>query len=70
MAERKKTAAAYPNMDCVSAIDISVDLAGIVPILKGFCCWAVILLVSFLSVFRALRHLHNSLARWSVHCSI
>ena len=45
-----------PNIDHVPAIDILVDLAGMFPVLEGFRRWAVLLLVSLLSMFRALSH--------------
>jgi hypothetical protein len=47
-------------INCVPTVDILIDFAWIVPILECFCRWAVVLLVSLLSVFRALRH--------SLHC--
>jgi hypothetical protein len=46
----------------MTAVDIVVDFAWMC--LKGFHRWAVVLLVSFLAVFRALSHSPNSSARW------
>jgi hypothetical protein len=54
----------YPHIDRVSAVDIVGDFAWMRLILKGFRRWAVVLLVSFLAVFRALSHSPNSPARW------
>jgi hypothetical protein len=56
-------AAVRTNIDREPAIDILVDFAGIFPIPEGFRGWAVVLLVSFPSVFRAFRHAHNSPTR-------
>jgi hypothetical protein len=54
--------AVCPHIDHVSTVDIVVDFAWMCLILKGFRRWAVVLLVSFLAVFRALSHSPNSLA--------
>jgi hypothetical protein len=59
-----------PNIDRVPAVDILVDFARIFTILQCFCCWAVLLLVSFLSVFRALRHSPHSSARYFTYYSV
>ena len=48
--------AVYPHIDHVTAVDIVVDFAWMGLILEGFRRWAVVLLVSFLAVFRALSH--------------
>ena len=48
-----------PNINHILAVDILVDFAGIFPVLESFRCWAIILLVSLLPVFRALRHAPN-----------
>ena len=55
--------AVYSHIDHVSAVDIVVGFAWMCLILKGFRRWAVALLVSFLTVFRALSHALNSLTR-------
>jgi hypothetical protein len=59
-----------PNIDHVPAVDILVDFAGIFAVLEGFHRWAVILLVSLLPMFRALRHAPNSPVGYFVHYSI
>jgi hypothetical protein len=51
-------------IDHVTAVDIVVDFAWLCLILKGFRRGAVVLLVSFLAVFRALSHASNSPARY------
>jgi hypothetical protein len=58
------------NIDRVPAVGILVDFARIFTILKCFCCWAVVLLMSFLSVFRALRYSPHSPARYSLYYSV
>jgi hypothetical protein len=56
--------AVYPHIDHVTAVEIVVDFAWMRLILKGFRRWVVVLLVSFLSVFRALIHPPNLPTRW------
>jgi hypothetical protein len=58
--------AVYTHIDHVSAIDIAVGFAWMCLILKGFRRWAVVLLVSFLAVFRALSHVSNLPVRSSL----
>jgi len=58
------------NIDQVPAVNILVDFAWIVPILACFCRRVVVLLVSFLSMFRALRHAPDSPTRCFVHYSL
>jgi hypothetical protein len=59
-----------PNVDRAPTVDILVDLTRVFTVLKGFCCWAVVLLMSFLSVFRALRHSPRSRARYFVYYNV
>ena len=63
-------AAIHANIDRVPAVNILIDLAWIVPILECFRRWAVVLLVSFLPMFRTLRHASDSPTRCFVHYSI
>jgi hypothetical protein len=46
----------HPNIDRVPTVNILVDFVRMFTILKCFCCWAVVLSMPFLSVFRAFRH--------------
>jgi uncharacterized protein (DUF486 family) len=57
------SSAVCPHIDHVTAVNIVVDFAWMGLILKGFRRWVVVLLVSFLAVFRALSHSPNSPAR-------
>ncbi len=52
------------HIDHITAVDIVVDFAWMCLILNGFRRGAVVLLVSFRAVFRALSHSPNSPARW------
>jgi hypothetical protein len=52
--------AVRPNIDHVSTVNILVDFAGMFPVQEGFRRWTVLLLVSLLSMFRALSHAPNS----------
>jgi hypothetical protein len=54
------SSAVCPHIDRVSAVDIVVDFAWMCLIPEGFRRRAVVLLVSFLAVFRALSHSPNS----------
>jgi hypothetical protein len=53
----------WTYLDCVPTVNILVDFARMFTILKCFCCWAVVLSMSFLSVFRAFSHAPRSPAR-------
>ena len=53
----------HPNVDRVPTVNILVDFVRMFTILKCFCCWAVVLSMSFLSVFRAFRHAPRSPTR-------
>jgi hypothetical protein len=57
--------AIYPHIDHVTAVDIVVDAAWMCLTLKSFRRGAVVLLVSFLAVFRALSHAPNLSVRSS-----
>jgi hypothetical protein len=62
--------AVRPNINHVPAVDILVHFAGMFPVLEGFRCWAVLLLVSLLSMSRALSHAPNSPLAYFAHYSI
>src|SRR5215510_14256883 len=54
----------------VAALDILIDFARVVPICECCCRWAVVMLGSFLSVFRTLGHVYRSPIGESTHYSI
>ena len=54
------------NIDRIPTVDVLVDFAWVLPILEGFCRRAVVLLVSFLSVFGTFRHSPNSSTRYKI----
>jgi hypothetical protein len=58
------------NINHVPAVDIPVHFSGMFPVLEGFRRWAVLLLVSLLSMFSALSHAPNSSLAYFVHYSI
>ena len=58
------------NIDHIPAADVLVNFARMFTSLKGFCRWAVVLSMSFLAVFRALRHSPYSPARDSTHYNV
>ena len=62
--------AVRPNIDHIPAVDILVDFAGMFPVLEGFRRWTVFLLVSLLSMFRALSHAPISPVVYFTHYSI
>ena len=63
-------AAVRANINHVPTVDILVHFAGMFPVLEGFRRWAVLLVVSLLSMFRALSHALNSPRAYGVHYSI
>jgi len=63
-------AAVHSYIDQVATLDVLIDFAGGVPICECLCRWAIVLLVSFLSVFRTLAHRHHSSLRELTHYSI
>jgi hypothetical protein len=63
-------AALRANIDHVPAVDILVHFTGMFPVLEGFRRGAVLLVVSLLSMVRALSHAPNSPLVYIVHYSI
>ena len=63
-------AAVHSYIDPVATLNILIDFAGVVPICECFCRWAVVLLVSFLSVFCTLTHVHRLPIGECTHYSI